>query len=176
MEFSAPCWEQCFQVNQILVMGLGQKFLTQVGSGQFFVARVGSAIWKISPKNPKFSDFFTSDQKIVTVWVKKYPGPRRVSLLFTVGQRYARVGSGQGQSLSYINLKSMKFYLWILLLQSVATPGNRGVLQEIFKSGNAIRRFKDIEKIDTFVFLLDSKLNLNCESSSICEEFDNGFK
>jgi len=31
--------------------------------------------------------------------VKKYPGQRWVVLLFTVGQKYARVGSGQGPSL-----------------------------------------------------------------------------
>jgi len=50
-----------------VVMGPGQKFLTQIGSGQLFVARVGSGqpfmvwvrIWKISPKNV----FFPSDQK-----------------------------------------------------------------------------------------------------------------
>jgi len=34
--------------DQQLVMGLGQKFLTQVGSGQFFVARVRPAIYGLS--------------------------------------------------------------------------------------------------------------------------------
>jgi len=31
--------------------------------------------------------------------VKKYPNQSRVSLLFTVGQKYVQVGSTQGQSL-----------------------------------------------------------------------------
>jgi len=43
-------------------------------------------IWKISPKNVKFFIFFLR--------VKKYRGQRRVGLLFTAGQKYARVGSG----------------------------------------------------------------------------------
>jgi len=46
-------------------MGLGQKCLTQVGSGLFFVALAGPGqpslvwFWKISPKNTKFFNFFT---------------------------------------------------------------------------------------------------------------------
>jgi len=47
-------------------MGPGQNFLTQIGSGQIFVAWDGSAIygliwvwiWKISPNNIKFFNFF----------------------------------------------------------------------------------------------------------------------
>jgi len=69
-----------------IVMGPGQKFVTQVRLGQFFVARVGLGqpfmvwvwVWKISPKNVKF---FPSG------WVKKYTGQRRVGLLFTKGQK-----------------------------------------------------------------------------------------
>jgi len=62
------------------------------GLGQFFVARVRSGqpfkvwVWKISPKNVKFFIF--------SLQIKKYPGQRRVSLLFTAGQKLARVGSG----------------------------------------------------------------------------------
>jgi len=52
-------------------MSLSQKNFTRVGSGQFFVARVGSGqpfmvwvrIWKSSPKNVKFFNFFPSGQK-----------------------------------------------------------------------------------------------------------------
>jgi len=54
-----------------LVIGPGQKFLTRVGS--IFVARVGSGqvshlwfgfrIWKISPKNVKFFNFFPFGSK-----------------------------------------------------------------------------------------------------------------
>jgi len=47
---------------------------------------------------------FLSDQKIASGQVKKYPGQRRVGLLFTAGQKYAWVGLGwvglgQGPSL-----------------------------------------------------------------------------
>jgi len=53
-------------------------------------------------------------------------------------------------------------------------------MQEILKSGNAIRRFKDVEDVNTFAFLLDSTLNLNCnddlhDKSSSSEEFDYRF-
>jgi len=47
-------------------------------------------VWKISPKNPKFFNFF--------VRVKKYPDQRRAGLLFTAGQKNAQVGLGQGSS------------------------------------------------------------------------------
>jgi len=87
-------------------MGPGQKFLTHVGSGwvnflwlglgQFFVARVGSGqpylvwvrIWKISPKNVKFFNFFLfGSKKIASGRVGKYPGQSQVGLLFTAGEK-----------------------------------------------------------------------------------------
>jgi len=34
-----------------------------------------------------------------TGWVEKYPDQRRISLLFTAGQKYWQVGAGQGQYL-----------------------------------------------------------------------------
>jgi len=69
------------------------------GSGSkiwFFVARVRSGhssmvwvwVWKISPKNVKFFYFFSLwAKKISSSRVKKYPGQRRVGLLFTAGQK-----------------------------------------------------------------------------------------
>jgi len=47
-------------------MGPGQKILTRVGSGQPSI--VGVWVWKISPKNVKFFNFFTSGQKKL-LWV-----------------------------------------------------------------------------------------------------------
>jgi len=45
-----------------------------------------------------FGKFLLKVPKILifTIWIKKYPGQRRVGLLFSVGLKYARVGSGQG--------------------------------------------------------------------------------
>jgi len=71
-------------------MGLDQTVLTRVGS--IFVAWVElgrvSHFWfgfgKFPLKIPNFSLFFP-------VRVKKYPGQRRVDLLFTADQKYARV-------------------------------------------------------------------------------------
>jgi len=64
----------------------------------------GPGFWKINPKNPKF---FPLDKNLSSDWVKKYPGQRRVGLLFTAGQTYAHVGSGQCPSLlkMYSNTK-----------------------------------------------------------------------
>jgi len=70
-------------------MGPDQNFLTRVnflwlGSGQ--TTLVWDWVWEISPKNVKFFNFFPF-KKISSDRVKKYPGQRRVSLLFTVGQK-----------------------------------------------------------------------------------------
>jgi len=52
-------------------------------------------VWKISPKNPKFCNFFPSGQKKISSGrSKKYPDQSRVGFLFTAGQKYAWVGSG----------------------------------------------------------------------------------
>jgi len=52
-------------------------------------------IWKISPKNVIFFNFFPfGSKKIASGWVGKYLGQSRVGLLFTAGQKLARVGSG----------------------------------------------------------------------------------
>jgi len=58
-------------------------------------------VWIISPKNPKFFNFLPFGSKkshrVVSksTWVKG-----QVGLLFTAGQKYAQVGSGQGPLLS----------------------------------------------------------------------------
>jgi len=75
----------------------GQFFVALVGSGQPFLVWVW--VWKISPKNPNFSIFLFGFKKISSSRVKKYPSQRWVGFLYTVGQKYARVGPGQGPSL-----------------------------------------------------------------------------
>jgi len=61
-----------------------------------FYSLVWVWIWKISPKITIFQFFLPVIKKISSGRVKKYPGQRQVSLLFTARQKYARVGSGQG--------------------------------------------------------------------------------
>jgi len=79
-------------------MGPGQYFLTWVGSGQLSLVRV--LIWKIFPRKSQIFQFNPSRvKKISSGQVKKYSGQRQVSLLFTAGQKYAQVVSGQGPSL-----------------------------------------------------------------------------
>jgi len=69
-------------------------FWPGLGWVKFFEARVGSGqpsivwVWKISPKNVKFFNFF-GVKKMSSGWVKKCPCQRGVGLLFTAGQKYA---------------------------------------------------------------------------------------
>jgi len=78
-------------------MGQGQKFLTRVGSGQIFVPLVGSAMFGLGLTLENFtlkSQFFALRvKKILSGWVKKYPGQSQVGLLFTARQKYDRVRS-----------------------------------------------------------------------------------
>jgi len=75
-----------YKIAFILVMGPGQNFLPQVGSGQPFKVWVWISI--ISPKNVKFFNFFPSVSKqIASGQVRKYPGWSRIGLLFTAGQK-----------------------------------------------------------------------------------------
>jgi len=79
--------------HPFLVMGPGQKYLTWVGLGH------PSLVWvwhlKISLKNPKFFNFLPFGSKKISLGqAKKYLCQSRVSLLFTAGQKYARVRSG----------------------------------------------------------------------------------
>jgi len=66
--------------------GYGPKNLAQVGSCHLWFWFNGHG------KIP-------TDKKIALGQVKKYPSQRRVDLLFIAGQKYARVGSGQGSTL-----------------------------------------------------------------------------
>jgi len=58
-------------------------------------------VWKISTKKSQIFQFFPigSSKNPSSGWVKRYLGQRQVRLLFTAGQKCARVGSGQGSSL-----------------------------------------------------------------------------
>jgi len=78
--------------NWELVMGPGQNFLI-LGLGW-----VWSATYESGNFPPK-TTIPSRSKKILSGRVKKYPGQGRVGPLFTVGQKYAWVGSGQGPSL-----------------------------------------------------------------------------
>jgi len=82
-----------------VAMGSGQKLLTRVRSGQFFDAQVGPGQPHLNLENPNFLLF--GPKKISSGWVKKYLGQGQVWPLFTAGQKYAQVGSGQGPSLGF---------------------------------------------------------------------------
>jgi len=90
---SEPGWPliNCQVLDSILplVMGPGQKLLTQVRSGQFFEPWVGSGqlsmvrVWKISLKNVKFFNFFPLGQvkgglASYLLLIKSLLGPGRV--------------------------------------------------------------------------------------------------
>jgi len=64
-------------------------------SGQPSLFGLDLGLENFSLKIPNVPIFFPLGQKkIASDWVKKYPGQSRVGLLFTAGQKYARVGSG----------------------------------------------------------------------------------
>jgi len=69
----------------------------------FLVAQVGlatSEFRNFPPKNVKFFNFFPSGQKKSNrVDSKKYPDQSRVGPVYTIDQKHARVGLGQGPSL-----------------------------------------------------------------------------
>jgi len=69
-------------------MGPGQKFLTRIGSGQPIMVWV--RIWKISPKNVKFFNFFPFGLG------QKVPGSKPGRPLIYCG---SKVSSGRGPSL-----------------------------------------------------------------------------
>jgi len=94
-----------------LWLGLGQPFMVWVW------------IWKIPPKNVKFFNFFPiGSKKISSGQVWKYPGWRQVSLLFTAGQNYSRVRSGQGPSLLWI-LTQLHFRFTVIVLRHLTLMG-----------------------------------------------------
>jgi len=68
-----------------------QNFLTMVGSGQLSLVWVW--VWKISPKNPKFFNFFPigSKKKPISSRVKNYPDQSPFGFLFIAGQKYVLV-------------------------------------------------------------------------------------
>jgi len=78
-------------------MGLGQKILPKVGRVKFLFLESGWVrhLWfgfgKFPSKIPIFSIFCPLDLKNLSGLGQTYPGQSRVSLLFTVGQKYARV-------------------------------------------------------------------------------------
>jgi len=87
-----------------MVMGLGQFLLFRSGRFSHFWFEFGFG--KFPLKIPNFSILLFGSKNISLGRVKRYPGQRRVSLLFTASQRYM-LGSGQGPSLNVIQL----FYL-----------------------------------------------------------------
>jgi len=67
-------------------MDPGKNFLTRVDSGRVSHLWFGFEFGKFPQKTSIFSIFCPSGQK-KSLRVGKYPGQRRVGLLFTVGQK-----------------------------------------------------------------------------------------
>jgi len=88
-----------------IMMGPGRNFWPWLGRVNFLMLGSGQplvwvGIWKISPKNCKFFNFFPLDQKNLFG-----SDQRLVGLLFTAGQKYARVRSGSSSTYLWLNLK-----------------------------------------------------------------------
>jgi len=58
------------------------------------LGKFGVWVWEISQNFQIFQLFSIQAKKILSGWIKKYPGQRQVSPFFTVVQKYARVRSG----------------------------------------------------------------------------------
>jgi len=71
------------------VSGQASHFWFGSGFGNEFLLKISN-----------FSFFSLGIKKISSGQVKKYLGQRRAGLLFTAGQKYAPVRSGQGSSLA----------------------------------------------------------------------------
>jgi len=97
------------KMHNYLVMGLDQKFLTHVGSGSFFSSQVGFGQPPLGlenlPQKSLIFQFFRFGSK-KSRWVRSKH--KLVSPLFTAGQKYAQVGSGQGPSLHLLNFFTVK--------------------------------------------------------------------
>jgi len=81
----------------MLVMGLGQKFLTRVGLAQFFVARVGSAIYGLGLNLENFCLKHQIFQFFLFGSGQKVPGLKAGRPLIYCG---SKVSLGQGLSLA----------------------------------------------------------------------------
>jgi len=98
---------QALTLDPGLVMGLGEKFLSWIGSGHFFVAWVGSGqpplgLYNLSSYKSKFFyDFPLGLKKISVCRVKKYSGQSQVSLYYLL-QVKSMLGSGQIRAHLYL--------------------------------------------------------------------------
>jgi len=115
-----------FQISGLCFIQI--KYSGGSGSKLFDPGRVGSAnhlwVWETSPKS-QISP--VCSKKIALGWLKKYPDQRRVGPLFTAGQKYARVGSGQRPSL-----------LWSEMCWSSCFVKAQNVLEFFFNSNGLI--------------------------------------
>jgi hypothetical protein len=66
---------------------------------------------------------------------------------------------------------------WEQCYRTLATEQNRGILQEVYKTGNTVKRMKDIYSANGVTYLLDSTLATQCweqsSSSSSSGSFEN---
>jgi len=100
------------QISILCGDGFGSKILDP-GLGQ--PSLVWGWVWKISPINPKFFNFFPLRIKKISLGrVKKYLGQRQVGLLFTAGQKYARVRLGPISS--FVRRSCLILYLRFLIM------------------------------------------------------------
>jgi len=84
-------------------MGPGQFFVARVGSGQPFMVWV--KIWKISPKNVKFFNFFPSGQKKLLQVGSESTRVKAGSASYLQRVK-SKLGSGQGPSLVTTDISS----------------------------------------------------------------------